>query len=143
MVLCEKPTDHREPFDREIENRLMQPYREDDFKKQQLFRGVFARLVGATDLAPELVVTPRMLSMALRDASPRNIKPRDRLSVGRLAADVRGRQVAALQRHGQVLQRDEELMLERVERCREREAHVEGNIQAYCPPVAQSRAKLW
>lgn len=121
----------------------MQPYRQDDFKKQLLFREVFARLVGATELAPELKITPRMLSMALRDASPRNVKPRDRLSVGRLAADVRGRQVAALQRHGRVLQQDEELMLERVERCREREAQVEGNIQVYCPPAAQSRAKQW
>jgi len=131
------------PFNRDIESRLLQPYRQDDIKKQLLFREVFARLIGATELAPELKITPRMLSMALRDASPRNIKPRDRLSVGRLAADVRGRQVAALQRHERVLQQDEQLMLERVERWRERESHVEGNIQAYCPPAAQSRAKQW
>lgn len=143
VLLNEKSAYSRVPFDRELESRLMQPYREDDFKKQQLFRGVFARLVGATELAPELKVTPRMLSMALRDASPRNIKPRGKLSVGRFAADVRGRQVAALHRHGQVLQRGEELMMQRVERCREREAHVEENIQAYCPSAAQSRAKQW
>jgi len=131
------------PLGRDIEMRIIEPYRQDEFKKQQLFRGVFARLVGATDIAPELQVTPRMMSMALRDASPRNIKPRDKLSVGRFAEVVRDKQVAVLQRHGLVLQREEELMMERVERCRDREAQVKGNIQVHCPPAAQSRAKLW